>query len=102
MDSETYYRIGNLDSRLSNPDQCLTEVCASLKLQRAADSRAANAAQDVAQFCGELAHLYSQLSKPLFDVVLMTAQLIMLSKGKPSVLCIHCARFKREFTLANL
>lgn len=61
MESETYYRIGNLDTRLPNPDQCLTE--------------------DVAQFCSELAHLYSQISKPLLDTVLMTIQLIALAKG---------------------
>jgi len=62
MKDETYYRIGNLDSRLSNPDQCLTE--------------------DVSMFCTDLAHLYSHLSKPCLDVVLMTAQLILLSKAR--------------------
>jgi len=62
MQGDTYYRVGNLDSRLSNPDQCLTE--------------------DVNVFCTDLAHLYSHLSKPCLDVVLMTAQLIWLSQQR--------------------
>src|SRR5262249_44353355 len=62
MKDETYYKIGNLDSRLSNPDQCLTE--------------------DVAHFCTDLAHLYSHLSKPMLDVVLMTTQLILLHQHR--------------------
>lgn len=45
MNSETYYRVTNLDSRLQNPDQCLTE--------------------DIANFCKTLAHVHSQLSKPI-------------------------------------
>eukprot|EP01137_Pigoraptor_chileana_P010193 Opistho-2@59439 len=74
MDSETYYRIGNLDSRLANPDQCLTE--------------------DVANFSASLAHIYSHISKPFLDVFLMSLQLVRLSVQtaglastiKPSVL----------------
>jgi ATP-binding cassette subfamily D (ALD) protein 2 len=62
MSNDTYYRIGNLDSRLINPDQCLTE--------------------DVSVFCSDLAHLYSHLSKPCLDIVLMTAQLIMLARAR--------------------
>ena len=59
MDQDTYYRVENLDSRLSNADQSLTE--------------------DVSRFCNTLAHLHSQVSKPLLDVVLMSAKLISLN-----------------------
>lgn len=59
MDQDTYYRVETLDSRLANADQCLTE--------------------DVSRFCLSLAHLHSQVSKPLLDVVLMSAKLIALN-----------------------
>ena len=62
MQSETYYRVDNLDSRLQNADQSLT--------------------QDVSNWCSEAAQLYSHLSKPCLDIVLMTIQLIMLSKRR--------------------
>lgn len=54
--------VGNLDSRLTNADQSLTD--------------------DISKFSSMLAHLHSQLSKPLLDVVLMSWQLIALSKDK--------------------
>jgi ABC-type uncharacterized transport system fused permease/ATPase subunit len=62
MKNESYYRVGNLDSRLSNADQSLTE--------------------DISKFCSTLAHLHSQLSKPILDVVLMTWQLLALANSK--------------------
>jgi ATP-binding cassette subfamily D (ALD) protein 2 len=62
MTDETYYRVGNLDSRLSNADQCLTE--------------------DVSKFSNFLAHLHSQLSKPILDVLLMGWQLGRISRKK--------------------
>lgn len=58
--NDFYFRVINLDSRISNADQCLTE--------------------DIAKFCDYLAHLHSQLSKPLFDIVLMTWQLLRVKK----------------------
>lgn len=61
MSKQTYYRVENLDSRLQNADQCLTE--------------------DVSRFCSMLAHLHSQLSKPVLDIVLMSAQLWYLGMG---------------------
>lgn len=42
MNHEAYYRVINLDSRLSNADQCLTE--------------------DILKFCSNLSHPHSQLS----------------------------------------
>jgi len=62
MKDETYYRVGNLDSRLSNADQCLTE--------------------DVNKFCSNLAHVHSQISKPLLDVFLMGWQLWRIGNEK--------------------
>jgi len=59
MKDEIYYRVGNLDSRVANADQCLTE--------------------DVSRFCNQLAHLHSQLSKPVLDVLLISIQLLRSS-----------------------
>jgi ABC-type uncharacterized transport system fused permease/ATPase subunit len=36
----------------------------------------------VARFCSQLAHIYSQISKPIFDVVLMFGQLFLLAKER--------------------
>lgn len=60
MQNDTYYKIGNLDNRLANVDQCLTE--------------------DLSKFTFKLAHLYSQLTKPSLDFVLMTWQLVRLAR----------------------
>uniref|UniRef100_A0A803TSX8 ATP-binding cassette sub-family D member 3 n=1 Tax=Anolis carolinensis TaxID=28377 RepID=A0A803TSX8_ANOCA len=46
----TYYKMGNLDNRIGNPDQLLT--------------------QDVEKFCNSVVDLYSNLSKPFLDIVL--------------------------------
>uniref|UniRef100_A0A671MW44 ATP-binding cassette sub-family D member 3-like n=1 Tax=Sinocyclocheilus anshuiensis TaxID=1608454 RepID=A0A671MW44_9TELE len=46
----TFYKMGNLDNRIANADQLLT--------------------QDVERFCNSVVDLYSNLSKPLLDIVL--------------------------------
>ncbi|XP_067677885.1 ATP-binding cassette sub-family D member 3-like [Haliotis asinina] len=51
----TFYKMSNLDNRISNADQLLT--------------------QDVEKFCDSVAELYSNLSKPVLDVVLYTFKL---------------------------
>ncbi|KAJ8010450.1 hypothetical protein DPEC_G00075200 [Dallia pectoralis] len=44
----TYYKMGNLDNRIANADQLLT--------------------QDVEKFCNSVVDLYSNLSKPILDI----------------------------------
>lgn len=48
-------RVSNLDSRIENADHCLTD--------------------DITAFTSSVAHLYSHISKPLLDTVLISAQL---------------------------
>lgn len=59
---QTYYRASNLDGRLPNADHSLTE--------------------DLHAFSCAVTHIYSQVSKPLLDIVLMTHALTSMAKKR--------------------
>lgn len=64
LKSLTFYKVTNLDNRLNNADQLLT--------------------QDIDKFADNLSHLYSDLAKPIVDIVLFAVKLGQaLGSGAP-------------------
>jgi ABC-type uncharacterized transport system fused permease/ATPase subunit len=57
---ETYYRVSNLDGRIENADHRLTD--------------------DITAFTSSVAHLYSHITKPLFDCLLIAIALARTNK----------------------
>lgn len=57
---QTYYRVSNLDGRIENADHRLTD--------------------DITAFTSSVAHLYSHLTKPLFDCALIGLALASSSR----------------------
>lgn len=60
--NETYYRVSMLDGRLANADQCLTE--------------------DITMCSNMVARLYSQLTKPLLDIAIISFTLTSFVSGR--------------------
>ncbi|EPZ34130.1 ABC transporter domain-containing protein [Rozella allomycis CSF55] len=56
LEDETFYKLANLDDRVKNADQLIT--------------------QDVNNFCHSLAGLYANLAKPILDIIIFHRQLI--------------------------
>ncbi|KAI8902066.1 ABC transporter transmembrane region 2-domain-containing protein [Globomyces pollinis-pini] len=64
----TFYKVANLDDRIKNADQLITE--------------------DVSKFCNKVAELYSNLTKPILDTIIYNWQLIS-NVGGDSVFSVN-------------
>jgi ABC transporter transmembrane region 2. len=84
---QTYYRVSNLDGRIENADHCLTD--------------------DITAFTSSIAHLYSHITKPLFDCLLIAIALARTNKkmgaaiipGKQMSAPYNILHFINEFTV---
>ncbi|XP_069987359.1 ATP-binding cassette sub-family D member 3-like isoform X2 [Penaeus vannamei] len=66
----TYYKMNNLDSRISNADQLLT--------------------QDVEKFCDSVVELYSNISKPILDILIYVQKLTQAIGGQaPGIMIMY-------------
>lgn len=66
----TYYKMNNLDSRIANADQLLT--------------------QDVDKFCDSVTDLYSNISKPLLDIFIYVYRLTTVLGGQtPATMMLY-------------
>ncbi|KAL7640326.1 UNVERIFIED_CONTAM: hypothetical protein RMT77_008590 [Armadillidium vulgare] len=59
---QAYYRVSNLDGRIENIDHCLTD--------------------DISAFTSSIAHLYSHITKPILDSILVMYSLAKLGKTR--------------------
>lgn len=62
FDKQTYYKVGNLDTRLNAVDESLVE--------------------DLKLFCNSVSHLYSHLTKPVLDIALVSIILVKLARKR--------------------
>ncbi|KAJ3334989.1 hypothetical protein HDU91_002415, partial [Kappamyces sp. JEL0680] len=62
LKSMTFYKIANLDDRIKNADQLIT--------------------QDVYKFCDKVSELYSNLTKPILDTIIYNWQVIQNTGGE--------------------
>jgi len=84
---QTYYRVSNLDGRIENADHRLTD--------------------DITAFTSSIAHLYSHITKPLFDCLLIAIALARTNKkmgaaiipGKQMNAPCNILHFINEFTV---
>ena len=80
--NQTYYRISNLDGRIDNADHCLTD--------------------DITAFTSSVAHLYSHLTKPILDLILITVSLYNIGKGMGASTLPGTELFCQSLSLSSL
>ena len=83
--NQTYYRVSNLDGRLENADHCnlisLYYFITNDLLNEFFKIRMPGLTDDITAFTSSVAHLYSHLTKPILDLVLITISLYNIGKG---------------------